>query len=40
MENPFFLDHFEIRSGNTKHTFGNNEDLTQDFDNCLITASK
>ena len=27
-QNPSFSDHFRRRSENTKHTFGNNEDLT------------
>jgi hypothetical protein len=28
LQNPFFFDHFKRRSENTKHTSGNNEDLT------------
>jgi hypothetical protein len=28
MQNPFSFDHFKRRSENTKHTFGNNKDLT------------
>ena len=37
--NPSFFDHFKRRSENTKHTFGNNEDLTPGLGGQFILAN-
>jgi len=38
LQNPSFFDHFKRRSENTKHTFGNNEDLTLVMDSDFLLS--
>jgi hypothetical protein len=39
VQNPSFFDRFKILSENTKHTFGNNKDLSPDLSGQFFTAT-
>jgi hypothetical protein len=38
-KHPSFFDHFKRRSANTKHTFGNNKDVTLEWGGQFTKAN-